>query len=595
MAEALDQLRAGVPLNWTQVEDDPELATLSYLEEVASEGRGRVINDTPAALRESILGDLSKRLPKPKPVVVKEAPKSLAGFSESVPVLTQAEEKVPQLISRAPQIAGAIALAVGAIFLLSWGISALTSRPPEGIPTYRWIEVKQDGKALTRLQRPDGWSSPNCNGYSFGNIAARREYVSIPDTQQIQINTGFPIVFLPRILAVPEPPTSTATYVMGLSGMGIAPCEEAFNTNDRGATVKIEYMANLNLDDGGTKTSPLSIFQARQMPATLDVGTGSWREVTIGGSHGVYWRGGPYRDMSGSMWIGDVSVMMIERGDSVLILVGQTSPGVNEGFLTEAVKSIDSERQGEENIKSQSFAWIDVWRGSQLLLAKKLPGDWKAPDCFGSNEPSLFVRIRNGDSAQARVGYPIIKLPETLAGPTMIAQQNDVERFPSGSITPSPAVTITLATTYTMRLADVGILTCNREPADPDTKVKLRYSVRIDTEKPIFQGPVPDIVILQDSNIPQVSDIVVFQTRRVPIAHYVEGGQWKEVQVGDARGVYWSGSQYHDMEGLYWQDGANVLIVERGDMVVTLISRSSPESLLESVAEGIDWAAPAGP
>ena len=141
----------------------------------------------------------------------------------------------------------------------------------------------------------------------------------------------------------------------------------------------------------------------------------------------------------------------------------------------------------------------------------------------------------------------------------------------------------------------MGILTCNREPADPDTKVKLRYSVRIDTEKPIFQGPIPDIVILQDSNIPQVSDIVVFQTRRVPIAHYVEGGQWKEVQVGDARGVYWSGSQYHDMEGLYWQDGANVLIVERGDMVVTLISRSSPESLLESVAERIEWNAPAGP
>ncbi len=403
MAQALDQLRAGVPLNWTQVEDDPELATLSYLEDVASEGRGRVINDTPAALRESILGDLSKRLPKPKPVVVKEAPKSLAGFSESVPVLTQAEEQVPSLISRAPQIAGVIALAVGVIFLLNWGISALTSRPPEGIATYRWIEVKQDGKSLTRLQRPDGWRSPSCNGYSFGNISARREYVSIPDTQQIQVNVGFPIAFLPRILSVPEPPTSTATYVMGLSGMGIAPCEEAFSTNDRGATVKIEYMANLNLDDGGTKTSPLSIFQARQMPATLDVGTGTWKEVAIGSSHGVYWRGGPYRDMSGNMWIGDVSVMMIERGDSVLILVGQTSPGVTEGFLAEAVKSIDSERQGEENIKSQAFAWIDVWRGSQLLLAKKLPEDWKATDCFGSNQPSLFVRIRNGATRRRRV------------------------------------------------------------------------------------------------------------------------------------------------------------------------------------------------
>ncbi|HKP54086.1 MAG TPA: hypothetical protein VJ183_15725 [Chloroflexia bacterium] len=591
MAEALDQLRAGVPLNWTQVEDDPELATLSYLEDVASEYRGRAVKDTPAALRADILDDLSKRLPKPKPVVVKEAPKSLAGFSESVPVLTQAEEKVPQLSSRAPQIAGVIVLAVGAIFLLNWVLSALLTRPPDGMPTYRWIEVKQDGKALSRVQRPSDWIAPKCQGYDFSNAAVRRGYISIPDTQQIQAGVGFPIAFMPRILAVPEPPTSTAMYAMNVSNMGIAPCEESFSTSDRGASVRIEYMANLSLENGVIRTFPVSTFQAQQMPTTLNVGIGTWKEVTVGDAHGIYWRGGPYRDMSGSMWIGDVSVMIVERGDSVLIFVGEFSAGATEEFVTEAVSTIVSQRQSEENVKSEGFTWINVWRGNQQILPRKLPDDWKPPECFGATQQSLFSPTKEREATQERVGYPIVALPQSINGPSRPALVRQVEDFISPTITDNPWITITLPTTYTLSFADIAILTCTREPADPDAKVKLRYVVRFAARERTDDGRE---IMFMGSDLPQLSDIIIFQTRRSPESIRVEGGTWKEVKVGDARGIYWSGSQYRDMEGLFWQDGANVLMVERGDMVVTLISRRTPEVLLMSVAERIDWTGSGG-
>ena len=586
MAQALDQLRAGVPLNWTQLEDDPELATLSYLDQVANEYRGQPLNYTPPALRESVFADLSKRLPKPKPVAVKEAPRSLAGFSESVPVLTQAEEQVPALVSRAPQIAGAIALVAGLLFLLSWGINALASPPTGNLPAYRWIEVEQGGKALSRLDRPGNWGMPVCNGYNFGDTSVKREYISIPDTRQVQSNIGFPVAYLPKSLVVSESLTSTATYVIGLSSMGIATCEQAFSPDDRGASVKIDYMANQNSGDGVTRITPFTFFQARQMPATLDVGTGKWKEVTIGGAHGVYWQGGPYVDMAGNRWIGDVSVMMVERGESVLILAGQGSQGITESFLTEAVESIDAERQAEENLKSEAFTWIDIWRGSQLLLARKLPDDWKEADC--ATNGASFARIRNHDVAKELVDYPIVKLPAMIPGPKVIARQRD-EGAPSRPITATREMTVTLATTYTVRLVDMWVQKCSQDVPDADGKVKMRYTVTFTTERPVRSGPVPDIVLLQDSNVPLVSDVVLFQTRRLPTSFYVEGGQWKEVTIGDARGIYWSGSQYRDAEGLFWQDGANVLVIERGEMVVTLVSRVSPETLLMSLAENIEW------
>jgi hypothetical protein len=585
LANALDQLRAGVPLNWTQVEDDPELATLSYLDDVASECRERVLRETPASLREAILGDLSKRLPKPKPIPVKVVPKTLAGFSENVPVMTQTEDNIPQLISRAPQIAGAIALAAGVIAVLYWGIGLLLSRPPAGMPTFSWITVQQEGKAVSIPQRPTDWIKPSCLSYDLADPTAKRDYVSIPDIQQLQRVVGFPIVYLPRTLSASDSVTSTATYATNLSGLNMASCEEDFNPNDRGASVKIDYTVTRgptrNDPNRGTTIAPLSVFQARQLPITLDVGSGTWKEVTIGGAHGVYWRGGPYRDLSGNVWIGDVSVMIVERGESVLILVGQASIGINEALLTQAISTIDSERRGEKNLKSPPFAWIDVWRGSQLLIGKNTPAGWSPPAC-DAVQLSLYYPSTNLEITQARVGYPVTTLPETVPGPDMLVQRVPDELRASPSLEEPTRVTVTLPTTYTLRLADIGVAACNKASADPGARIKMRYVLRFETPPLIEDGPLRDIPERPANTGP--INIVAFETWQTPIKFYVEGGQWKEVKVGEGRGIYWSGYQYHDIEGIYWSNGTNVLVVERGDMVLTLISSSAPESLLLAAA-----------
>jgi hypothetical protein len=588
LANALDQLRSGVPLNWTQVEDDPELATLSYLEDVASECRGRVLGETPTSLREDILGDLSKRLPKPKPVAVKVVPKTLAGFSENVPVMTQTEDNIPQLISRAPQIAGAIALAAGVIALLYWGIGMLLARPPAGMPTFSWIEVRQGGKAVSLTQRPSDWLKPSCQSYDLTDPAAKRDYISIPDIQQLQRLIGFPISYLPRTLSASDSLTSTATYATNLSGLSMASCEETFNPNDRGAIVKIDYTVNRsatrNDPNRGTTIAPLSVFQARQLPITLDVGAGTWKEVTVGGAHGVYWRGGPYHDLSDNTWIGDVSVMMVERGDSVLVLVGQASTGINEELLTQAMSSIDAERRGEENLKSPPFSWIGVWRGSQLLIGNNLPAGWNPPVC-DAEQSSLYYPSTNLEITQARVGYPVMTLPETVPGPDMLVQRvpDDLRASPpAGEVA---RISVTLPTTYTLRLADIGVASCNKESADPGARIKMRYILRFETPPLIEDGAMRDIPVWPANTGP--ANIVAFEAWQTPIKFYVEGGQWKEVKVGEARGLYWSGNQYHDMEGTLWSNNTNVLVVERGDMVLTLISSSAPESVLLAAAEAL--------
>jgi hypothetical protein len=570
------------------VEDDPELATLSYLEDVASECRGSVLGETPPSLREAILGDLSRRLPKPKPVTVKVVPKTLAGFSENVPVMTQTEDNIPQLISRAPQIAGAIALAAGVIALLYWGIGMLLARPPASMPTFSWVEVRQAGKSVTLTQKPNGWVAPKCANYDLTDPSAKREYVSIPDFQQMQRTVGFPIRSLPRAIDVPDPPTSTVTYGMNFSGLDVAFCEEEFNANDRGVSVKVEYMvtrtASRSDPNRANQTSDLSVFQARQFPTILDAGSGTWKEVTIGGSHGVYWRGGPYRDPSDARWIGDVSVMVLERGENVMMLVGQASAGITEEFMAEVVRAIDTERRGEENLKLPPFTWVDVWRGSELLLGKNLPADWEAPTC-DPGRSSLFLPAANLEIAQGRVDYPIIMLPQSLVGPDMLVRRAPGIGTPAASGSPDGRVEVTLPTTYTMSLADVGVQACSKETEDPSAKVKMRYVVRFETPTLTGEGLMRDIPI----RVPNVggANIVVFESRRTPAAFYVEGGQWKTVKIGEGWGVYWSGFQYRDMEGIFWSSGTNVLIVERGDMVLTLISSLAPESLLITLAEAL--------
>src|SRR5688572_23230986 len=95
MAEALEQLRSGVPLNWGQIEDDPELATLARLQEAGEQARMMPLREPDAEFKAALVQRLAKRLPEPTTSTAPPAtPQTLAGFSERVQVLTQVEDDV---------------------------------------------------------------------------------------------------------------------------------------------------------------------------------------------------------------------------------------------------------------------------------------------------------------------------------------------------------------------------------------------------------------------------------------------------------------------------------------------------------------------
>jgi len=118
--------------------------------------------------------------------------------------------------------------------------------------------------------------------------------------------------------------------------MSVAPCTgDSPDPDDPGAVVKLDYVAQINTGRRSRSgiSTPLSFFQAREQPVFLDAGNGVWKEVTVAGGRGVYWRGGPYRDVEGNAWIGDVSVLIIEREGIISTLVGQASQQVTEEML----------------------------------------------------------------------------------------------------------------------------------------------------------------------------------------------------------------------------------------------------------------------
>src|SRR5215213_11928583 len=94
LSDALVQLLDGVPLNWGQVEDDPELLTLARLQGAAQAARLQYAPGPSAAARAAWIEQKARELPVPKKKAEKVVPKSMAGFSERVQVLTQVEEDV---------------------------------------------------------------------------------------------------------------------------------------------------------------------------------------------------------------------------------------------------------------------------------------------------------------------------------------------------------------------------------------------------------------------------------------------------------------------------------------------------------------------
>ncbi len=358
LADALHQLSLGVPLNWGQVEDDPELETLADIEAAAQEWRRVVAGSVPSELRTRLIERLTKQLPAPRAAQVKAAPKSLAGFSENVTVLTQVEEDVPSLISNAPQWIAATVAAGLAFTGLFWLVANLLF--PVYIPQYEWIEVRQGGKVVAQQKPNANASLAACSGFTLTKPDQERKFIRLPDDRnQLRSSVGFPVEFLPRTLAitttVPITPTAqaftpisapsepvlstltetrTITYSLALTDMSVAPCTgDIPDPEDPGAVVKLAYVAQISTGRRSGISTPLSFFQAREQPVFLDAGNGLWKEVTVGGGRGVYWRGGPYRDVEGNAWIGDVSVLIIERGGIISTLVGQANQQVTEEML----------------------------------------------------------------------------------------------------------------------------------------------------------------------------------------------------------------------------------------------------------------------
>jgi len=365
LADALEQLGQGVPLNWTQMEDDPELMVLASLQRAALEVREQP-HPTPPALRRELVEELAARLPEPKPEPVKAQPKSLAGYSESVYVPPQAEENVPALT---PTLLPRVAMAgagVAVLALLVWIIGPLIA----GLlptPTYTWISARKNGQSVYQQRLPAGWAAPSCTGgFQASDSTARRQFITVPDKSQLQLYVGFPVEFLPTTLPL------SATYTLGLTDQGVSPCAlDTPDPGDLGEVVKLNYVARTQTDPTTSAIAPITVFESKQLPASIDAGSGQVKEIKIGNMHGIYWRGGPYQDLEGTHWIGDISVMLLEKGDIVLTLVGEVRQGVTEEMLTGLVKQMGDDQQQQADQTVPTFTWIEVSKGKTVLSARE--------------------------------------------------------------------------------------------------------------------------------------------------------------------------------------------------------------------------------
>ncbi|HET6262558.1 MAG TPA: hypothetical protein VFG99_10015, partial [Chloroflexia bacterium] len=391
LANALSQLRAGVPLNWTQMEDDPELPVLASLHEVAQECVDRVAGDAPAEMRASLLEHLGKRLPDVKPEPVKAPPRTLAGFSERVQVLTQTEEDVPPLITNAPQwVAATVAASLVVFFLLSWVSSYVQAA---NRPTFTWIEVRQGDKVLAKRVLPGDWKGQECGKYITDSEAAKRKFntASAPITREfigvppadVQNYVGFSIDNIPPRFSIGS--NITQTYNLHQSGGGVATCtEEMPNPADKAAIAQVEYDTYQEREGGSTRIGHMTVFQAEEQPVTISVPAAGLKEVSVGGTRGIYWRGSTYTDISDRTWSGQINLIAVERNGLVTMLVGDGEEGITEELLLWVVGRFDeaqAAREIEESRPVPTFTWIEMRRANRVISQPQPPADWKHTEC----------------------------------------------------------------------------------------------------------------------------------------------------------------------------------------------------------------------
>src|SRR5205814_8259131 len=64
----------------------------------------------------------------------------------------------------------------------------------------------------------------------------------------------------------------------------------------------------------------------------------------------------------------------------------------------------------------------------------------------------------------------------------------------------------------------------------------------------------------------------IFETKSRPITFDLGGGTWQESRDGEAHLLSWSNTRYRDPEKIDWNGDTNVLVVERGDYTLQLVS-----------------------
>jgi hypothetical protein len=350
LAQALEQLRSGVPLNWGQVEDDPEMATLARLQQAGEESRLMPLREPSSEMKVSLVNALSARLPRPVVKPQKAVPKTMAGFSESVPVLTQVEDEVDVGVNwPVTLLRGAIVLVV--VALVIWGLSSLIRQG--AIPTYQWIQALQTNVPVTQMQRKLAANDLPCKLARSDRPFEPVSFEPVQALRDAQADVGFNIPMLPVRISAPV----TATFQ--LSFINVAPCDGAtLRSGDPGAAVAMQYRVNRRIagptvtpqssvpptrsnipgqnPGGQTGAGFITMFVVNAQPSYVDVTSGSWHEVRSGNMHGLYWSGEPYTDLSGAQWMGDTSVLMLEHGDTVVTIVGSNGDGISEDLLEEA-------------------------------------------------------------------------------------------------------------------------------------------------------------------------------------------------------------------------------------------------------------------
>jgi hypothetical protein len=567
------------------MEDDPELPVLASLHEVAQECVDRVAGDAPAEMRANLLEHLGKKLPEIKPEPVKAPPRTLAGFSERVQVLTQTEEDVPPLITNAPRwIAATVAASLVVTFILSWVSSyvQLNNRP-----TFTWIEVRQGDKVLAKRTLPGDWEGQQCGKFitdseeatrrkfNTGNAPLTREFIGVPPAD-VQNYIGFSIDTVPPRFSIGS--EITQTYNLHPSGGGVATCtEEMPNPADKAAIAQVEYDTYQEREGGSARIGHMSVFQAEEQPVTINVPTTGLKEVGVGGTRGIYWRGNAYTDISGRTWSGQVNVMAIERNGLVTMLVGDGDEGITEELLLWVVGRLDAAqaaREIEESRPVPTFTWIEMRRANRVISQPEPPADWRPSEC----DPNLIGQggTMSLEVAQQYGGFQLVTLPVTATLPGSVFTV-PVPTGPAAG-TPSPIIRPTGGSSvYNFRVEEVWYAACVSNAFGQTVSPVIRLGYTLRPSQGSSQGPQP----VQGAR----GNIDLSQSSRHIVALDITRTRWEEVQVGTLHGIFFEVEPeafYFDPIGRPWRGGTNVLTLEKDDMVYTLVSVESKELLMET-------------